>query len=104
MKSLLKAYGDLFSPNDPELVAKTLTRISEQDTWNDVFSTKLIASSGEFVGVFGDSARRLAEEPVKFSAGGIEGILLRLGAAAMDQRTTFVIDHIAENLADVFPS
>lgn len=33
---------NLFSPNDPELVAKTLTRLSEQDTWNDVFSTKLI--------------------------------------------------------------
>jgi len=36
--SLLK----LFSPNDPELVEKTLARLSEQDTWNDVFSTKLI--------------------------------------------------------------
>ena len=63
-----------------------------------------IASSEEFVGVLGDSARRLAEEPVKLSAGGIEGILLRLGAAAMNQRTTFVIDHITENLSDVFPS
>jgi hypothetical protein len=52
----------------------------------------------------GDSARRLAEEPVKLSAGGIERILLRLGVTAMDQRTTFVIDHIAENLPDVFPS
>ena len=48
------------------------------------------------MGVLGDSARRLAEEPVKLSAGGIEGILLRLGVAAMDQRTTFVIDHITE--------
>jgi hypothetical protein len=39
---ILKALGDLVSPNDPELVEKTLARIAEQDTWNDVFSTKLI--------------------------------------------------------------
>ena len=32
----------LFSPSDPELVEKTLSRLAEQDTWNDVFSTKLI--------------------------------------------------------------
>ena len=51
-----------------------------------------------------DLPDRLAEEPVKLSAGGIEGILLWLGAAAMDQQTTFVIDHIPENLSGVFPS
>lgn len=39
---ILKKVGDLLSPNDPELIEKTLTRLSEQDTWNDVFSTKLI--------------------------------------------------------------
>jgi hypothetical protein len=32
----------LLTPDDPELVAKTLVRIDEQDKWNDVFSTKLI--------------------------------------------------------------
>jgi vacuolar-type H+-ATPase subunit I/STV1 len=32
----------LFSPSDPDLVEKILTRLAEQDTWNDVFSTKLI--------------------------------------------------------------
>ncbi len=32
----------IFSPSDPELVEKTLSRLAEQDTWNDVFSTKLI--------------------------------------------------------------
>ena len=51
-----------------------------------------------------DLPDRLADEPVKLSAGGIEGILLWLGAAAMDQQTTFVIDHIPENLSGVFPS
>lgn len=42
MKKILRAFGDLVSPNDPELIEKTLTRIDEQDKWNDVFSTKLI--------------------------------------------------------------
>ena len=40
--SIMSRIGDLLSPNDPELVEKTLARIAEQDTWNDVFSTKLI--------------------------------------------------------------
>jgi hypothetical protein len=40
--SILKTAAKLFSPNDPELVEMTLARLSEQDTWNDVFSTKLI--------------------------------------------------------------
>ena len=40
--SILKKAADLFNPSDPELVEKTLARIAEQDTWNDVFSTKLI--------------------------------------------------------------
>lgn len=40
--SILKKAAELFSPSDPELVDKTLARLAEQDTWNDVFSTKLI--------------------------------------------------------------
>ena len=39
---ILNEVGKLLSPNDPEVVEKTLTRLNEQDTWNDVFSTKLI--------------------------------------------------------------
>jgi hypothetical protein len=39
---ILKGLRDLLSPTDPELVEKTLARLNEQDTWNDVFSTKLI--------------------------------------------------------------
>lgn len=39
---IMREIGEFLSPNDPELVEKTLTRIAEQDTWNDVFSTKLI--------------------------------------------------------------
>jgi hypothetical protein len=42
MKKLMETVADLLSPNDPELVRKTLARIEEQDRWNDVFSTKLI--------------------------------------------------------------
>lgn len=40
--NIMNEIGRLLSPNDPELVEKTLARIAEQDTWNDVFSTKLI--------------------------------------------------------------
>ena len=36
---IMKKIGDLVSPNDPELVEKTLARLDEQDRWNDVFST-----------------------------------------------------------------
>jgi len=46
----------------------------------------------------------LAEKPVKLSTGGIEGVPPLLGAAAIDEGTIFVIDHIAENLPNVFPS
>lgn len=31
----------LLHPHDPELVAKTLARLQQQDEWNDVFATKL---------------------------------------------------------------
>jgi hypothetical protein len=39
---LLRDIGNVLSPNDPELVEKTLKRLEEQDLWNDLFSTKLI--------------------------------------------------------------
>jgi hypothetical protein len=39
---IMKAVGEIFSPNDPELVEKTLGKLNEQDKWNDIFSTKLI--------------------------------------------------------------
>lgn len=39
---IMKTVGEIFLPNDPELVEKTLGRLNEQDKWNDVFSTKLI--------------------------------------------------------------
>lgn len=40
--SLLGDVAKWFGPEDAELVKKTLTRMDEQDKWNDVFSTKLI--------------------------------------------------------------
>jgi hypothetical protein len=46
----------------------------------------------------------LIEEPVKLSTGGVEGVLLLLGGAAVDQRAIFVVDHVAKNLFNVFPS
>jgi hypothetical protein len=46
----------------------------------------------------------LAEKPVKLSTGGIERILLLLGAAAVDQRAIFVVDRVAKNLFDTLPS
>lgn len=42
MKKIMKAIGDILSPNDPELVEKTLSRLEQQDQWNDVFSTVLL--------------------------------------------------------------
>lgn len=39
---IMDELGKVLSPSDPVLVEKTLARIAEQDTWNDVFSTKLI--------------------------------------------------------------
>lgn len=38
---IMKSISNAFAPSDPELVEKTLARLDEQDTWNDVFSTKL---------------------------------------------------------------
>lgn len=40
--NILRKFSEWVGPDDPELVKKTLARLSEQDTWNDVFSTKLI--------------------------------------------------------------
>jgi hypothetical protein len=47
----------------------------------------------------------LTEESVKLLASGIEGTLLvLLGFHGVEQRTTFVIDSVTENLLDAFPS
>lgn len=50
---------DIFSPSDPELVKRTLTRIDEQDTWNDVFSTKLIELLDNIDGLKKDIRERM---------------------------------------------
>ena len=57
----------------------------------------------------GDFARiqrdRLTEEAVEFPASGIEGTLLvLLRFHGIDQRSTFVVDSLGENLPDAFPS
>jgi hypothetical protein len=56
------------------------------------------------VGDLMESARRLNEESMKLSAGGIEGMLLFLAATAVDQWTTLVVNHIGKNLLYVFLS
>jgi hypothetical protein len=43
--------------------------------WQLAVGAISFASSGEFVGDFATSARRLAEESVELPAGGIEGTL-----------------------------
>jgi hypothetical protein len=39
---LMKAVGNVVSPNDPELVRLFGQHVKEQEGWNDLFSTKLI--------------------------------------------------------------
>ncbi len=56
---ILKTVGELFAPNDPELVEKTLARLAEQDTWNDVFSTKLIELLDNIDAVKGEIRERM---------------------------------------------
>lgn len=55
----MKSLGDVLSPNDPELVEKTLARIDEQDQWNDLFSTKLIELLDGLDGFKADARKRM---------------------------------------------
>jgi hypothetical protein len=57
--SILTELGKLLSPNDPELVQKTVDRINEQDKWNDVFSTKLIELLDKIDQIKSESRERL---------------------------------------------
>jgi len=57
--NILKEIGNVLSPNDPELVEKTLTRLDEQDLWNDVFSTKLIEVLDTLDGIKSESRSAL---------------------------------------------
>ena len=56
---ILRKVSELLSPSDPELVEKTLARLNEQDTWNDVFSTKLIELLDKIDQVKGEIRERL---------------------------------------------
>ena len=57
--SILKHVVGAFSPEDPVLVQRTLARIAEQDTWNDVFSTKLIELLDNIDGLKHDLRERM---------------------------------------------
>jgi hypothetical protein len=85
--SIFNEVGKLFSPNDPELVEKTLLRLEEQDHWNDVFSTKLIElldSHDQMKREARDSLDSLGEAKnlyVKADAGLVEALALALMAS-----------------------
>lgn len=57
----MKSIGDVLSPNDPELVEKTLARIDQQDQWNDLFSTKLIELLDGLDGFKADARKRMLQ-------------------------------------------
>jgi DNA repair exonuclease SbcCD ATPase subunit len=59
--NILEELGKLISPNDPELVEKTLARLNEQDNWNDVFSTKLLELLDKIDQIKSEIRQRLRE-------------------------------------------
>jgi len=62
-----------------------------------LLSTGLLGSSGESVGKLRVSARGLSEETVKLAAGRVKGALL-VFPAVVDQRSTVLMDHVADKL------
>jgi hypothetical protein len=63
----------MFTPEDAEVVKKTLARIDEQDRWNDVFSTKLIELLDNIDGLKKEIRERMRRvESIKFA----ESVLL----------------------------
>jgi len=60
------------------------------------FPLQKVSLVGGIRGQLAGLGRRLCKEAAEFAAGGVEGALLFLGVAVMDQRSTVVIDHIEE--------
>jgi hypothetical protein len=58
---ILKELGEILGPNDPKLVEMTLSRLNEQDKWNDVFSTKLIELLDKIDQIKSEIRQRLRE-------------------------------------------
>jgi hypothetical protein len=65
----------------------------------------IFASSGEFVGKMAGSVRVLAQKEVELPAGGIKRALLQFFRfKGVDERATFIVDPVVQNLLDAFPS
>jgi hypothetical protein len=58
----------------------------------------------EFVGDLAGSGGMLTEVALKLATGGIKRPLLLLGAGTIDQQSAIIVNHIEENLFDVFLS
>jgi multidrug efflux pump subunit AcrA (membrane-fusion protein) len=101
--SILKKVGGLLSPNDPELVEKTLARLNEQDTWNDVFSTKLIELLDKIDRIKGEIRERLrrADERIQKaeSVAQAESLLLETSAKFGDSSQRLELAQTAERRA-----
>jgi DNA repair exonuclease SbcCD ATPase subunit len=100
---VMKKVADLFSPNDPELVEKTLARLSEQDTWNDVFSTKLIEILDKIDGIKAEIRQRLREADDRIrtaeSVTKAESFLLKEAAKAEQLKNTLsAVNRASESL------
>ena len=100
---ILKKVGDLLSPSDPELVEKTLARLNEQDTWNDVFSTKLIELLDKIDQIKSEIRKRLrnADERIQRaeSVTQAESILREKAAQFGDASRRLETAHAAEERA-----
>jgi hypothetical protein len=100
---ILKNVRDLLSPSDPELVEKTLTRLNEQDTWNDVFSTKLIELLDKIDQVKSEIRQRLREADKRIqkaeSVAQAESILMEKAAQFGDASRRLEMAQAAEERA-----
>jgi isoleucyl-tRNA synthetase len=100
---ILKKVSELLSPSDPELVEKTLARLNEQDTWNDVFSTKLIELLDKIDQIKSEIRQRLRNADKRIqraeSVTQAESILLEKAARFGDASRRLEIAQAAEERA-----
>jgi hypothetical protein len=91
--SIMSSVGKLLSPNDPELVEKTLARITEQDTWNDVFSTKLIELLDNIDQINGEIRQRMrqADERIQKAESVTQAEVLLLDGAAKAEAIGYML-------------
>src|ERR1035438_6339326 len=111
---IMTTIGKILSPNDPELVKKTLRRLEQQDIWNDAFSTALLeildtkdSLKGEIRKELRGVQKRLsqaeavtqAESVLKDKAGAFKVGLEKLEAAlAAEERATLRANNAGKQL------